>query len=67
MAHEIGHGLGMDHDFRVVNGRRVGYRLCYRNTGRCVPCMGVGGIMDYYNTKTRWSPCSNYFIHKYVS
>merc|ERR550517_134437 len=23
--------------------------------------------MDYYNTKTRWSPCSNYFIDRYMT
>jgi len=66
LAHEIGHALGMDHDFYYNSqNQRVGYVLQTSN-GQRYPCMNVGGIMDYYNTKNKWSPCSNYFLNRYM-
>ena len=41
MAHEIGHNLGMDHDF---NGSPGVTRL--DSKGRT--CTNVGGVMDYF-------------------
>jgi hypothetical protein len=54
IAHEIGHNLGMDHDFVTNDDDTSSPR--YSSTG--ADCTDVGGIMDYTNTKTRWSPCS---------
>jgi len=30
------------------------------------PCSGVGGIMDYFNEKTRWSTCSAEDLSNYI-
>ena len=51
MAHEIGHNLGMNHDFDDAGNGRVSER-----TGAA--CKDIGGYMDYSLTPSRWSDCS---------
>jgi hypothetical protein len=41
MAHEMGHNLGMDHDFNGSPG-------VTRYDSKGVSCTNIGGVMDYY-------------------
>ena len=60
LAHEIGHGLGMYHDFyQDSRGNRYGYIIGGR------PCTGINSIMDYVRSPNKWSPCSDYFLRRY--
>merc|ERR1712012_425413 len=62
LAHEIGHGLGMYHDFyQDSSGNRYGYIIGGR------PCTGINSIMDYVRSPNKWSPCSDYFLRRYMS
>jgi len=45
-AHELGHNIGMLHDFEDVHGGHGG------------PCDGRG-LMSYHGAKDKWSACSN--------
>ena len=42
LAHELGHNLGMDHDFVDNNGRSYRFDKVSRR-----PCTDTGGFMDY--------------------
>ena len=50
-AHEIGHNLGMLHDF----GRSTRDKRTAKNGDACT---GVGGYMDYRPRPKKWSQCS---------
>ena len=46
MAHEIGHNLGIKHDFDDYHGGDSG------------PCNQNNHIMSYQSTRIKWSTCS---------
>jgi hypothetical protein len=51
LAHEIGHNLGMSHDFSVKHGGND-------NTNSGGPCEKGNHIMSYGASKDKWSTCS---------
>ena len=52
LAHEIGHNAGMKHDFELSRRNNR-----YDSLGK--RCTDIGSIMDYFQTRTKWSTCSN--------
>jgi hypothetical protein len=62
LAHEIGHLLGMDHDFVKSHPYIKRYDTNHK------PCSGINGIMDYTNNiKSLWSTCSVEDLKNYYS
>ena len=52
LAHELGHNLGLNHDFS--NGNWKSPRFAHDSS----PCTNVGGIMDYRSNAKKWTKCS---------
>jgi len=59
VAHEIGHTLGMDHDFHGQDSTKL--KNSPDGKGKC------SGIMDYTESTSGWSKCSNAGIQKFLN
>ena len=64
MAHEIGHNLGMEHDFAKRHG---GSGMPFSNGFPNGECENFETIESYGSSMSRWSACSNKdFIAHYI-
>jgi len=64
IAHEIGHNLGMDHDFKQKVKDSTGkyeYRNYEKETKKC------RGLMDYIDDGVGWSKCSARDFSRYLT
>ena len=54
ICHELGHNLGMNHDFidPFTNPKTI-----FRDSNG-VSCTDTNGVMDYYVTVQKWTTCS---------
>ena len=60
MAHELGHTLGLHHDFLYPKKQATGKIFKHNRRSFHGPkCTDVGGVMDYVTTsKYSWTPCT---------
>jgi len=61
MVHEIGHNLGMAHDFDLYPDLTEKTRYASNKQ----KCTDTGGIMDYNQEYSRWTQCSNDDFQEY--
>ena len=70
LAHELGHALGMRHDFKSVTCND-NLEVCIktrRNATDGTLCTEVGGVMDYFQANTtKWTKCSHDDLHDYMA
>ena len=67
-AHELGHILGMDHDFDTkayTAGLRTGQRIYNYRKYNGKSCKG--GLMAYKDPRSGWSACSQRDFSRYLT
>ena len=62
VAHELGHQLGILHDYREINGTKSGGRFAMKTGNECT---NIHGIMDFDSARIRWSECSAEDLERY--
>ena len=61
MAHELGHNLGISHDFIDPYTSPSTQRTCSIKTAPNNVCTDIGGIMDYNQViNLYWEPANKY-------
>jgi hypothetical protein len=63
MAHELGHNLGMNHDF--IDPYTTPKNIRRNSAGNT--CTDVNGVMDYYVIIQKWTTCSNEKLTAYYN
>jgi hypothetical protein len=63
ICHELGHNLGMPHDFSALYSNPK--NILRDSVGNS--CTDVNGVMDYYVTVKRWSTCSVEFFARHYN
>ena len=57
LAHEVGHSLGLKHDF-IESGTLDQPIYTPRKDKKGKKCNGIKSVMDYKNKIDKWSTCS---------